>query len=91
MHSLALLRTNIGVFARANLRSWCTSGDTCTCHYGASFCASCELDGHGVHEALPDCWDVKRFEAMFSDGQNKSLYDRKGVRRDTDMGGWNRR
>lgn len=36
-----------------------------------------------------DCWDVRGFEAMFSDGRNASNYDRKGVKRDTDIGSWN--
>lgn len=36
-----------------------------------------------------DCWDVRRFEDMFSDGQTSSMYDRKRLKRDTDIGGGN--
>lgn len=40
---------------------------------------------------FPDCWDVWRFKAMFWDGHNTSMYDRKGVRRNSDICGWNHR
>lgn len=37
------------------------------------------------------CFDARRFSAMFSDGRNAIMYDRRGVKRDTDIGGCNRR
>lgn len=36
-------------------------------------------------------WDVSGFEAIFSAGHIASMYDRKGVWRDKDISGWNRR
>lgn len=37
-----------------------------------------------------DCPDVRRFEAVFSDCRNAMMYDQRGVRQDTDIGGRNR-
>lgn len=36
-----------------------------------------------------DCFDIRRFNDMFSDGQNVITYDRLGVKRDTSIGGCN--
>lgn len=33
---------------------------------------------------------MRRLNAMFSDGHNESMYKRKGMRRETDIGGGNR-
>lgn len=38
---------------------------------------------------LSYCWIVRRFEVIYSDGHNISLYDHKGVRRNTEIYGLN--
>lgn len=38
-----------------------------------------------------DTLDAWRFGAMFSDGANSIICGRQNVRRDTDIGAWNRR
>lgn len=38
-----------------------------------------------------DCLDACRFTAMFSAGRNATMYDRRSVKGDTDVGGLNRR
>lgn len=38
-----------------------------------------------------DCWDVERFEGMFSNDQSASKHERESVKGDTHIGGWNRR
>lgn len=38
-----------------------------------------------------DCWHFRRFETLFSDWHIASVYDRKGVKRHTDIGSWKRR
>lgn len=35
--------------------------------------------------------DARRFSAMFSDGRKKVMFNRRGIRRDTDVGTWERR
>lgn len=35
-----------------------------------------------------DYFGIRPFNAMFFDGRNTNMYDRSGVKRDTDMGGW---
>lgn len=39
----------------------------------------------------PSTLDTRRFLAMFSDGRNATMFDCMGVRRDTDIGVWERR
>lgn len=38
-----------------------------------------------------DFLDVHWFKAMFRDGCNAFIYNRRGLKRDTDIAGWNRR
>lgn len=38
-----------------------------------------------------DCFEVLRFNAMIFDGRNATMYDRRGAKRDIDIGGWNHR
>lgn len=37
-----------------------------------------------------DCFDVRPFNVVFSHSRNAIMYDCRGVKRDTDIGGWNR-
>lgn len=36
-----------------------------------------------------DCFDIFLFNAMFSNGRNAIMYDRSGVKRDTEIREWN--
>lgn len=38
-----------------------------------------------------DCLDARWFSAMFSNDRNATMYDRRSVKRDTDISSWNRR